>query len=251
MPSDRIATVKQKIKKEQRKAQSEKRKTRNTAQQLLRVFEKLRVQYGEPKWWPHDSKWEIMVGAILTQNTSWTNVEKALANLKRANALEPTRLREIEIEQLTTLIRSAGFTTRKPQRLKTLVEFLFREYDGETENMRGGHLETQRAQLLALNGIGPETADAILLYAVEQPIFVVDAYTRRIFYRMGWVNETVSYAELQHLFMAHLPHEVALFNEFHALLDLHAKYTCTKRAPRCGECPLRRMCDKQGVEIGD
>ncbi len=188
-----------------------------------------------------------MVGAILTQNTSWTNVEKALANLKRAKCLEPSRLREIEIPVLTELIRSAGFTTRKPKRLKTLAEFLGREYGDVVETMRGGDLATQRAQLLALNGIGPETADAILLYAAEQPIFVVDAYTRRIFYRMGWVDETVPYAELQQLFMEHLPHNVALFNEFHALLVLHAKDTCTKRAPSCGKCPLNRMCAKRGV----
>ncbi len=223
---------------------------------LLRVYERLLAHYGAQNWWPAESKWEIMVGAILTQNTSWKNVEKALANLKREHVLAPRRLREIEIERLTELSRSAGFTSSKPKRLKTLVEFLFREYDGDPEKMRGGDLEKQRAQLLGLNGIGPETADVILLYVAEQPIFVVDAYTRRIFSRMGIgngnaangnVTANVPYDELQKWFMDHLPHDVAMFNEFHALLDIHAKDTCTKRAPRCPKCPLQEMCLKIGL----
>lgn len=183
----------------------------------------------------------------MTQNTSWKNVEKALANLRRENYLEPGRLRDVDPERLGELIRSAGFVTSKPKRLKLLVEFLFNEYGGDPANLRGGDLYSQRAQLLALHGIGPETADAILLYAAEQPIFVVDAYTRRILYRLGWVDENVSYQELQDLFMDHLPHDAPLFNEFHALLDVHAKYTCTKRAPRCGACPLNEICSKIGV----
>lgn len=213
----------------------------------MRVYEKLRAQYGAQNWWPHETKWEIMVGAILTQNTSWKNVEKALANLKRENVLYPTCFREIEIERLTELIRSAGFTTSKPKRLKILAEFILREYGGEPLNLQGGDLQTQRAQLLGLEGIGPETADAILLYAAEQPIFVVDAYTRRIFHRMGNGNvaANVPYDEWQKLFMDNLPHDVALFNEYHALLDMHAKYTCTKRAPKCERCPLAGMCAKR------
>lgn len=214
---------------------------------LAALYEKLLAHYGAPNWWPAESRWEIMVGAILTQNTSWKNVEKALANLKRERHLEPARLRDIELEELTGLIRSAGFTSSKPKRLKILVEFLFREYGGDPANLRGGDLDARRAQLLALQGIGPETADAILLYAAEHPIFVVDAYTQRILYRLGWVEEKVSYQELQNLFMDHLPHEVKLFNQFHALLDMHAKYTCTKRAPRCDGCPLNEMCLKIGV----
>lgn len=218
-------------------------------EELLLVYERLFAHYGAQNWWPADSKWEIMVGAILTQNTSWKNVEKALLNLKRENYLEPSRLREMEIELLTELIRSAGFTTSKPRRLKTLVEHLYQEYNGDTANLKGRELQAQRAQLLALNGIGPETADAILLYVAEQPIFVVDAYTRRIMYRLGrWnLSPTVSYDELQRLFMEHLPHDAALFNEYHALLDIHAKYTCTKRTPRCNACPLNDICLKVGV----
>lgn len=222
---------------------------------LRRVYEKLLRHYVAQNWWPAESSWEIMVGAILTQNTSWKNVERALDNLKRANALAAAPMRELDMARLTELVRSAGFTTSKPKRLKRLVEHLFQEYEGDAGNLRGRDLESQRAQLLALNGIGPETADAILLYAAEQPVFVIDAYTRRIFARMGiWqtengvVTERVPYHELQALFMDALPHETELFQEFHALLDIHAKYTCTRRAPRCGECPLERMCLKVGVE---
>ena len=173
-----------------------------------------------------------MVGAILTQNTAWSNVEKALANLKRANALAPGRIRAISRARLTELIRPAGFTSSKPQRLKTLAEFLKRKYVDKPENMRGGDLPAQRAQLLALHGIGPETADAILLYVAQQPIFVIDAYTRRIMTRLGYVDENISYHELQNLFRAQLPPDANLFREYHALLDTHAKYLCAKRAPR-------------------
>ncbi len=214
---------------------------------LLRVYKKLHARYGAQNWWPAESKWEIMVGAILTQNTTWKNAEKALTNLKRENVLDPTRLRELETEQLALLIRSAGFTSSKPKRLKTLAEFLIREYDGDPLKLCGGNLGSERAQLLALTGIGPETADAILLYAAEQPIFVIDSYTRRILARLGWVNEKISYDALQKLFMEHLPHDVALFNEFHALLDIHAKSICTKRAPRCAACVLEKMCLRIGV----
>lgn len=221
---------------------------------LLRLYEKLRAHYGTPKFWSDEPKWEIMVGAILTQNTAWTNVNKALENLKRANALDPARILEMDLAELESHLRPAGFTTSKPRRLRTLAEFLFRDYQGMPENMQGGDLSAQRARLLSLNGVGPETADAILLYVAEQPIFVVDAYTCRILARMGtWQTATgilsgqVSYTALQGLFMGHLKPEVALFKRYHALLDIHAKSTCTKRAPRCGECPLKRICLKIGV----
>lgn len=188
-----------------------------------------------------------MVGAILTQNTSWQNVKKALDNLKRAGVLEPLPMHAMDAARLGELVRPAGFVTSKPHRLKRLAEFLITEYGGEPHNLRGGDLAKQRAQLVAINGIGPETADAILLYVAGQPIFVVDAYTRRIFYRLGWVEENVSYDELQRLFMDNLPHDVALFQEFHALLDVHCKRICTKRAPKCEICPLKRICAKRGV----
>lgn len=219
----------------------------NIGTELHRVYDLLLAHYGVQNWWPAESAWEIMVGAILTQNTSWQNVDKALNNLRRENLLSPAAMRTLEIARLQELVRSAGFVTSKPKRLKGLVEFLYEFYGGDTANLRGGDLNTQRAQLLALNGVGPETADVILLYVAEQPTFVIDAYTRRIFYRLGWVPETVTYNELQALFMSHLPVEVPLFKEYHALLDVHAKLTCTKRAPRCVECPLNDICVKRGV----
>jgi endonuclease-3 related protein len=221
---------------------------------LLAVHARLFEHYGVPNWWPAESKWEIMVGAILTQNTSWKNVEKALANLRRARALDPGSMRALDTLALAALVRPAGFVSSKPKRLKILAEFLFREYAGDPAGMREAELRALRAQLLALDGVGPETADAILLYAAEHPIFVVDAYTRRILARMGrWrtergeITDRTPYHDLQSLFMEHLPHDTTLFNTFHALLDLHAKYTCTKRAPRCDGCPLKRMCLKIGV----
>lgn len=209
---------------------------------LPEIYARLQAHYGAQNWWPHETLWEIMVGAILTQNTAWSNVEKALGNLKRANALTPERIRALSRARLTQLIRPVGFTSSKPRRLKTLANFLRREYADIPEAMRGGDLHKQRAQLLALHGIGPETADAILLYVAEQPIFVIDAYTRRILARVGIADEKISYHALQTLFMENLPHDVELFQEFHALLDTHAKYICTKRAPRCAACPLADLC---------
>lgn len=220
---------------------------RNLKKRLPAIYDKLLAYHGVQNWWHSDSKWEIMVGAVLTQNTSWQNVAMALANLKRENVLAPLPMHTMDMGRLGELIRSAGFVTSKPHRLKRLAQFLINEYGGDTNNLRGGDLQKQRAQLLAINGIGPETADAILLYVAEQPIFVIDAYTRRIFYRLGWVEENVSYADLQRLFMDNLPPDVAYFNEFHALLDVHCKRICTKRAPKCSICPLRRICAKRGV----
>lgn len=220
----------------------------DAARQLEMVYERLLAHYGPQNWWPAESPWEIMVGAILTQNTSWKNVDKALANLRRANRLDPARLRALRTERLAALVRPAGFTTSKPKRLKLLANFLFREYGGDPTAMRGGDLAAERAQLLALHGIGPETADAILLYVAAQPIFVVDAYTRRILGRLGLAASQASYAELQELFMKNVPPDVARYQEFHALLDTHAKQLCVKRAPRCPRCPLNDICPKIGVE---
>lgn len=216
-----------------------------TAAGLREIFTRLHAYHGPQNWWPHETLWEIMVGAILTQNTAWRNVERALANLKRAHALAPAALRALPRARLTELIRPAGFTASKPQRLVTLAEFLRDAYADEPANLRGGALETQRAQLLALHGVGPETADAILLYVARQPIFVVDAYTRRIFTRLGIAAANISYHALQTLCMENLASDVELFQEFHALLDTHAKLICTKRAPRCDRCPLAQQCAYQ------
>lgn len=215
------------------------------SERLQDIYARLLAHYHpQPVWWRHESLWEIMVGAILTQNTNWRNVRTALENLKRANRLTPEGIRDLRLDRLTRLIRSAGFTTSKPKRLKILAKFLLKEYGGKPTNMHGGDLEKQRAQLLALHGIGPETADAILLFAAAQPTFVVDAYTRRILSRLGLVSPTISYDELRALFMDHLRQDVPFFQEYHALLDTHAKELCTKRAPRCHVCLLDEICPK-------
>lgn len=221
------------------------------AQQLQQIFNLLFAHFGAQQWWPGDSRWEIMVGAVLTQNTSWRNVEKAIAKLKQAQCLDPARLRALRTPRLAQLIRSSGYYNGKAKKLKALVKFLFDHYDGDPARMVQPPVQTlqqQRAALLNVYGIGPETADCILLYAAEQPIFVVDAYTRRIFARLGFTDAYASYDELQQLFMQHLPPNVALFNEYHALLVILGKDICTKRAPRCHACPLNRGCEKRGVE---
>jgi endonuclease-3 related protein len=216
---------------------------------LETVYARLLSHFGPQNWWPAETKWEIMVGAILTQNTSWRNVERALDNLKRAGVLEPARMRALRLDRLTRLVRPAGFHTTKPRRLRTLVNFLYRDYGGDPANMRWAPLAAQRAALLALDGIGPETADSILLYVAEQPVFVVDAYTRRIFARLGLVRPNASYDELQQLFMGHLPADVAHFNEYHALIVMHGKLICLKRVPRCSACPLDDLCPRVGVAV--
>lgn len=224
---------------------------KETAERLQLIFNLLFSHFGAQHWWPGESRWEIMVGAVLTQNTSWRNVERAIAQLKQAQRLEPARLRALRTTRLAQLIRSSGYYNGKAKKLKALVKFLYDHYDGDPARMvqPAAHtLEEQRAALLNVYGIGPETADCIMLYVAKQPIFVVDAYTRRIFARLGFSAATASYDELQQLFMQHLLPDVALFNEYHALLVMLGKDICTKRAPRCHVCPLAEVCEKRGVE---
>jgi endonuclease-3 related protein len=181
-----------------------------------------------------------MVGAILTQNTSWRNVEKAIQKLKEKGFLNPDGIDRLKVGPLGSLIRSSGFYRIKAKRLKTFVNFLFEEYDGDINKMKRGRVNNLRGKLLGVNGVGPETADSILLYGLQKPIFVVDAYTRRILSRHGIVSEKASYEEVQSLFMDHLPHNEKLFNEYHALLVHLSKNVCKKR-PNCDKCPLRKV----------
>lgn len=214
------------------------------------VYTRLLAHFGPQYWWPGESRLEIMVGAVLTQNTSWRNVEKAIDNLKRAGCLDPARLRAVRTARLARLIRPAGYYNGKAKKLKALIAFLYQYYDADPARMVrpvSASLQGQRRALLAVYGIGPETADCILLYVAEQPIFVVDAYTRRVCARLGLADENASYDELQQLFMKHLPPDAARFNEYHALLVAHGKTICTKRVARCGECPLEDVCEKRGV----
>ncbi|MDL1972411.1 MAG: endonuclease III domain-containing protein [Deltaproteobacteria bacterium] len=206
-------------------------------QKLMEIFNLLYDAFGPRHWWPGDSPFEVIVGAILTQNTTWKNVEKAINNLKRANLLEPKALYRLPYEILVDLIHPVGFFNIKAKRLKAFLNFLFEEFQGNLEEMFSLEMEGLRKKLLSIPGIGPETADSILLYAGGKPSFVVDAYTRRILSRHGLIHEEASYEEIRELFMDHLPSDVGLFNEYHALLVELGKRFC-KTKPHCKGCPL-------------
>jgi endonuclease III related protein len=204
---------------------------------LLNIYRKLYETYGPQHWWPGETPFEVMVGAILTQNTSWANVEKAIQNLKGRKVLHVRGIHRLKRNQLASLIRSSGYFRIKADRLKAFVNFLSENYDGELKRMTKERLETLRQKLLDVKGIGPETADSILLYGLKKPIFVVDAYTKRILSRHGIISEKASYDEVQRFFMDHLPRDERLFNEYHALL-VHLGKTLCKKRPRCDICPL-------------
>lgn len=208
---------------------------------LQGIYSRLLARYGPQQWWPADSPFEVIVGAILTQSTNWQNVERAIENLKSHKALTPRRLHALSEEQLAQLIRPAGYFRQKAKRLKALVEHLYAHHQGNLNKMLAQPTEQLRSELLSIWGIGPETADSILLYAAQKPIFVVDAYTRRIFSRLGLVSAKISYEELQRLFMTQLPRSVKLFNEYHALIVRHAKEACRPK-PICEQCALLSIC---------
>ena len=202
------------------------------------IYERLMKSLGPQGWWPGDTQLEIIVGAILTQNTGWNNVSKAIDNLKKEKMLNVKDLKKIHIKKLASLIRSAGYYNIKAKRLKNFINFLIRNYQGGLKEMFNQDYLKLRPQLLQINGIGEETADSILLYAGCKPIFVVDAYTKRIFSRLGLIAENSNYDEIQSLFMDNLEKDVKLFNEYHALLVNLGKNICKVR-PVCKICPLR------------
>ncbi|MCJ7640992.1 MAG: endonuclease III domain-containing protein [Desulfobacterales bacterium] len=202
------------------------------------IYHKLFRAYGSMHWWPGETPFEVMVGALLTQNTSWKNVEKAIRQLKERGVLGIEEIHRLEKSVLASLIRPSGYFRIKADRLKALVDFLLEEYGGKLVKMKRERLETLRDKLLSVKGIGPETADSILLYALEKPIFVVDAYTKRILSRHGMIPENAPYGEVQDLFMKNLPLDEKLFNEYHALL-VHLGKTSCKRNPKCDICPLK------------
>ena len=206
--------------------------------QMLAIYERLHSFLGPSGWWPGETPVEVIVGAILTQNTSWRNVEQALARLKEEGALSVERLTRIGEAQLAEWIRPAGYYRIKARRLKNFFRFLQEDYQGQIEGLVEQPLEKARAQLLGIRGVGPETADSILLYALGKPTFVVDTYTHRIFSRHQLVPEESDYEGLRSFFMEALPEEVTLFNEFHALIVRTGKTYCKKKAPLCGDCPL-------------
>ena len=205
---------------------------------LIKIYRTLYQTYGPRHWWPGETSFEVMVGAILTQNTSWRNVEKAIQKLKGKGVLNPEGIHHLKRSELARLIKSSGYYRIKTDRLKSFIDFLFEEYDGNIKKMGRERLGELREKLLGVKGIGPETADSILLYGLKNPIFVVDAYTRRILSRHGIISEKASYEEVQKLFMDYLPRDEKLFNEYHALFVYLGKTVC-KKIPRCEICPLR------------
>lgn len=210
-----------------------------SGQQLRQVFALLLESYGRQEWWPGDTTFEVMVGAILTQNTAWSNVERAIANLKDAKVLHPQGVLNLPTDQLAQLIRPSGYYNQKAKRLHNLCRFL--EESGGEEGLRRVDTATLRDMLLSINGVGAETADDILLYALERPVFVVDAYTRRILLRLGLLQGGEGYEEIRSGFEQALGPETEMYNEYHALMVLHGKEAC-KTTPHCDQCVLKGIC---------
>ncbi len=213
---------------------------RGTKTSLLEIYRKLYKKFGPQYWWPARTKFEVIVGAILTQNTNWGNVEKAIQRLKAAGVLSERALRDIPAAKLAALIKPAGYFNVKARRLKNFIRFLSDEYQGSLKAMGREELFRLRHKLLKVNGIGPETADSILLYALDKPVFVVDAYTKRFLYRHNLVDHKADYHRVQELFMLAFDHDVAMFNEYHALIVALGKNYC-KPTPLCERCPLNRI----------
>jgi len=214
---------------------------RNRSDQLHFIYQLLLSRFGPQGWWPGRTKTEIIIGAILTQNTNWQNVEKAIVNLKKAGLLNFTALDEASERTVAVCIRPAGYFNVKARRLKNFVRFFIKDMRSSWKALRVMPLNELRQKLLSVNGVGPETADSILLYALDRPVFVVDAYTKRIFSRYGLIDGSADYGQIQRLFMDHLPADVKLFNEYHALLVRLAKEYCRSN-PRCAGCPLQKTC---------
>ena len=208
---------------------------------LIEIYHRLLIHYGPQHWWPADEPFEVIVGAILTQATAWSNVEKAIANLKEARGLTTTALRQLPLDRLAQLLYPCGYYNAKALKLKSFAQYLGEHYSDSLDELFSLDIDQLRNELLSIHGIGYETADSIILYAAGKPIFVIDAYTRRIFHRLGLGAASQSYGALQALFMKNLPHDEGLFNEYHALLIRHGKEVCRKK-PLCNHCCLADLC---------
>ena len=214
-------------------------KNKKIGRSLLTIYDLLYRRFGPRHWWPGNTRIEIIIGAILTQNTAWSNVEKAIKNLKKARVLSVNKLRSISEKRLAGLIRPSGYYNVKAGRIKNFLEFLNSRYKGSIDRMFKKDLYKLREGLLAIKGIGRETADSIILYAGNKPTFVVDAYTKRMLSRHGFIGKEAEYREMQSLFMNNLPEDVRLFNEFHALIVELGKSICKSKQPLCNICPIR------------
>ena len=205
------------------------------------VYRRLLDAYGSQHWWPAEGRFEVMVGAILTQSAAWSNVEKAIAQLKAAAKLSPSAIRATPVEELANLVYSSGYYNAKARKLKALASYLGERFGDDIDTMRSHDAQSLRAGLLSVHGIGHETADDILLYALDKPVFVIDAYTRRLLSRLGVADEKQPYADHQQLFMDQLTPDAEMFSEYHALIVTHAKGPCRKK-PECGSCVLLDLC---------
>lgn len=215
----------------------------NTASEpiLLGYYRSLLAAHGPQHWWPGRTRFEVIVGAILTQNTAWVNVERALAKLRDEKLLTPAAMESVPAARLARLIRASGYFRQKAKTLKAFVQFLRTQYVGSLTKMFNAPTEKLRDQLLGVRGIGPETADSILLYAGNHPVFVVDGYARRMLERHQLAHATLSYQQVRKFFEENLPKDVSLYNEFHALIVHTGKHYCRKQNPRCSECPLQPL----------
>lgn len=210
---------------------------------LISIFDKLYSCFGPQHWWPAESKFEILVGAILTQNISWTNVEKAITNLSDKDILSLEGILKADIEDLALLIKPAGYYNQKSRYLKNMCQYISKNY-GSLDLFLSQDIDFLRKELLNIKGIGPETADSIILYAAEKPVFVIDTYTKRIFSRLGLIRPNISYDKAQSLFMGNLPKDVMLFKEYHALIVRLGKDYCINKKPHCQNCPVNSLCVK-------
>lgn len=206
---------------------------------IRRVFEQLLSTLGPQYWWPADGPFEVIVGAILTQNTAWRNVKLAIGKLRESDLLTSRAISAVPLSELAPLIRSSGYYNQKARKLKVFCDHLQNHWQGQLKDFLSQDMEKLRTELLGLHGIGQETADSIILYAARQPSFVVDAYTYRIFHRHGWVPESIAYEDLRSFFMEAMEPDVAMFQEYHALLVRTGHLYC-RRKPSCDACPLHQ-----------
>lgn len=210
-------------------------------EKLLKLYDSLYAAYGPQNWWPAETSFEVIIGAILVQSTAWNNVAQAINNLKTAQLLTPERLSECPQDMLETLIRPSGYYRAKAKKIQAFLEHLRHYYGNCLDSLLAKDLPSLRTEMLSIYGIGEETADSILLYAASKPIFVVDAYTYRLLTRLGWTEGKYHYGKLQKIFMDAMPKDTGLFNEYHALIVRHGKTICSK-SPKCSVCVLSQQC---------
>jgi len=218
-----------------------------TSNHLMELYSTLLDRYGHRGWWPAETPFETIIGAILAQNVSWNNAKKAIGNLDRAGLLDPRTLRDSGPDQIALHIVSSRYYKQKARKISVFIRFFYSDYDGDLDRMSEEDLPVLRKKLLSLNGFGEETVDSILLYACNLPVFVVDAYTKRIFHRYGFLSERARYDEVQQFFMQHLPMDVALYNDYHAQI-VHLGNTICRTHPLCHLCPIRSLPSGIGCE---